>query len=145
MTLPRHLTYDCPEAWAEGEGLPKHWTKHPNKDLWFQQLAELKQHLWSQHIATLSEAEQQEIKAGTHPSQSHKFGDRAQPFTNLLHEELAWLGYDAKVTLLFYHLDRIVLCAALDRTPPGRLHGVPWLYRGFEVKYGFPDNTRSMT
>lgn len=142
MATPHHLTYDSLEAWAEGERLPKDWTKHPNRtqrDQWWKEFAELKQHLWTQHIATLTEIEQQEFKAGTHPSLSHKFRNRAQPFTDYLSEELARNGYGAEVTLVFYHLDRIVLFAALDRTPPGRLRGVPWLFRGFEVKYTFPD------
>jgi len=142
MTTLRHLTYDSLEAWAEGEELPKDWTKHPDKnqrDLWWQQYAELKQHLWAQHITTLTPEERKEFETRTHPSLSHKFSDRAQPFTGHLKEELARLGYNADVNLGFYHLDRIILAATLDRTPPGRLRGVPWLFRGFEIKYRFPD------
>jgi hypothetical protein len=138
----RHLNYDSLQAWAEGDGLPKDWTKHPDqkqRNMWWQQYAELKQHLWQRHIATLTPEEQQEFKAGTHPSLSHEFRDRAQPFTEYLKEELARQGYNAEVRLGFYHLDRIVLNAVLDRTPPDRLREVPWLFRGFEVFYRFPD------
>ena len=95
------------------------------RNLWWKQFGELKQQLWTQHIATLSEQEQQEFKTRTHPSLSHKFRERAQPFVLQLKEELARLGYGAEVMLGFYHLDRIVLNASLDRTPPGRRRGVP--------------------
>src|ERR1700677_4018593 len=137
----RHLTYASLEAWADGEGLPKNWTTHSDlsqRELWWQQFAELKQHLWSRHIATLSDEEQAEFKTRTHPSLSHEFSERAQPFTILLKDELARLGYNAQVRLGAYHGDRIVLSAKLDRMPPGGSRGVPWLFRGFEVKYGFP-------
>ncbi len=137
-----HLNYDSFEAWAEGEGLPKDWTKHPDKDqrdLWWHQYAELKQHLWQRHVATLTSEERQEFEARSHPSLSHDFRERAQPFTEYLKEELARRGYNAEVRLGFYHLDRIVLNAVLDRTPPDRLRGVPWLFRGFEVLYRFRD------
>lgn len=143
MTTPRHLTYDSLEAWAEGEGLPKDWTKHPDqnqRDLWWKQLAELKKHLWERHIATLTPEEQQQFEARTHPSLSHKYRDRAQPFIVSLKDELERLGYDAEVSFGFYHLDRIILSAGLDRTPAGRLREVPWLFRGFEIKYRFPDS-----
>jgi hypothetical protein len=142
MTVPKHLTYDSLEAWHEGERLPKDWTKHSDahqRAAWFQQFAELKQHLWEKHIASLSEAERKQFADRTHPSLSHRFKDRAAPFLEALKQEFARLGYTAEVSLGFYHLDRIVLSASLDRTPPGRLRGVPWLFRGFEIKYRFPD------
>lgn len=145
MSTPRHLDYDSLEGWAEGEHLPKDWTKHPNRDQWFKEYGELKQHLWQKHFATLNEAEQQEFKTGTHPSLSHKFCERAQPFTEVLREALVREGYGAEVSLIYYHMDRIILWAKLDRTPPVRLRGVPqglpWLFRGFEVRYSFPDAT----
>jgi hypothetical protein len=148
MTTPRHLAYDSLEAWAEGEGLPQDWTQHPDKnqrDLWWEQFVELKRHLWAEHLATLTSGEQQEFNARTHPSLSHKFHERAQPFTVQLRNELVRLGYDAEVALGFYHFDRIILSVTLDRTPRGRLRGVPWLFRGFEIKYRFPDDDADNT
>jgi hypothetical protein len=141
MTNPRHLSYDSLEAWAEGEKLPEDWTKHGDpqrRDQWWTEYAELKQHLWANHIESLSEEERKSFADGTHPSLRHEFRERALPYTGELARELARLGYSADVTLVFYHLDRIVLLAALDRTPPGGLRGVPWLFRGFEIKYRFP-------
>ena len=62
---------------------------------------------------------------GTHPSQSHRFRDRAQPIAQELQEVLASHAYAAKVEITYYHLDRIVLYAALPpehlgHTPAGR-------------------------
>ena len=141
MITPRYLSYDSLEAWAEGESLPADWMKHPDlaqRSLWWKQFEDLKQHLWSRHVATLAGEEQREFKAGTHPSLSHRFQEQAQPFTRQLQAELARLGYKANVKLGLYHGDRIVLSATLDRTPPRRAHDVPWFFRGLEVKYGFP-------
>ena len=103
---PKLLAYDSLDAWAEGERLPKDWTRFPDakqRDLWWTQYAELKQHLWSQHIATLTEDEQKQFKSGTHPSQSHKFRERALPFTTALQSELAKRGFLADVRIGIYH------------------------------------------
>jgi hypothetical protein len=153
MSTPRHLTYDSLEAWAEGENIPKDWESYPEKqrDVWITQFGELHELLRTRHLATLSEDEQQQFKARTHPSLSHKFQERAQPFTALLKEELARLGYCAEVTLGFYHFDNIVLDAHLDLPPPDWLNQVHWLrrgdrlrdlpslFRGFMVGYQFSD------
>jgi hypothetical protein len=146
MTTPRHLTYDSLEAWAEGEHLPKDWIKFPDTEKrknWFSQLAELKQHLWNRHIASLTEAEQNEFQNRTHPSLSHKFRDRAQPFTVEFQNHLASLGYKSEVKIIFGQMDRLLLHATLDKTPPNRLRGVPWLFRGFELRYTFPDTVEN--
>lgn len=143
MSIPKHLTYDSLEAWIEGEGLPKDWARHPDakrRAVWYAQFAELKEHLWTKHIASLPDEEQRQFSERTHPSLSHRFKERAQPFAAELKEALLRLGYVADVQVGFYHLDRIVLSAKLDKTPPEQLRGVPWLFRGFEVKYLFPVN-----
>ena len=145
---PRLLSYESLEAWQEGEGLPKNWLQHSDdrqRDIWLTQFTELRQHLWSLHIATLPEEEQRQFDEGVHPSMSHKFSDRALPFAVALKEELAKQGYGAEVKIGYYHCDRIVLSAVLDRTPPGRTKSVPWLFHGFEVHYRFPDTDAHTT
>jgi hypothetical protein len=99
---------------------------------------ELRQHLFAKHIKTLSRQERREFKQGTHPSQSHRFADRAEPFVALLREHLADLGFPGKVCLGWYHMDRIVLSADLDEDPGERQRELPWLFRGFEIKYNWP-------
>jgi len=132
-----HLKFDSLEAWGKGIGLPKDWTSHPDqaqRDLWWKQFTELKEHLWQKHISGLSDEEQEQFKDGTHPSLSHAFHERAQPFCELLRDDLKCQGIEAVVKIGFYHMDRIVLSAYLTELPPGGLPGSPWLFRGFEVK-----------
>ena len=132
-----HLKFDSLEAWGKGIGLPKDWTSHPDqarRDLWWKQFTELKEHLWQRHICGLSDEEQEQFKDGTHPSLSHAFHERAQPFCELLRDDLKCQGIEAVVKIGFYHMDRIVLSAYLAELPPGGLPGSPWLFRGFEVK-----------
>jgi hypothetical protein len=101
------------------------------------EFGELERFLFAQHLASLPEAEQQEYRAGTHPSQSHRFRDRAEPFVRQLQELLAGRGYAAKAEIGYYHLDRIVLYAALPRWPSEEEWPTwPWFFRGFQVRYG---------
>ena len=132
-----HLVYDSLEAWAAGNGLPKDWTKHPNqaqRDVWWQQFAELKEHLWQKHVSTLSPEEQQQFKDGTHPSLRHEYAERALPFCKLLEAELERKGLMSVVKIGYYHMDRLVLSVYLSDFPPAGLPGSPWFFRGFEVK-----------
>ena len=142
MSSPGHLSYDSIGAWIEGEHLPGDWRTHSDieqRNLWITQFAELREHLRSQHIASLTQQEQEELKTGQHPSLSWEFKDRAQPFTAALQRELASRGYVAEVSLGYYHFNNIVLHADLDRFPLGRLRGLPTFFCGFMVTYGFPD------
>ena len=132
-----HLAYDSLEAWAAGIGLPADWMKHPNqaqRNVWWKQFAELKQHLWQKHLSTLTQEEQRQLKDGTHPSLRHEYEERALPFCKLLEAELERQGLKSVVKIGFYHMDRIVLSTYLSELPPGGLPGSPWLFRGFEVK-----------
>jgi hypothetical protein len=125
------------EAWATGIGLPDDWTKHPDqaqRNVWWKQYAELKQHLWQKHLSTLTHEEQQQFKDGTHPSLRHEYAERALPFCKLLEADLERRGLMSVVKIGYYQMDRIVLSAYLSELPPGGLPGSPWLFRGFEIK-----------
>jgi hypothetical protein len=43
-----------------------------------------------------------------------------------------------------YHRDRIVLSATLDEDPGERRPELPWLFRGFEVLYHWPQGGGSV-
>lgn len=143
----RHLRYPSIQMWIEGEGL----TKTPffqiadpvERDRRITEYAELRDHLFAKHIKTLPREEQLQFAEGTHPSQSHRFADRAEPFVALLREHLAALGFPAEVCLGCYHLDRLVLSAHLDADPGERRSELPWLFRGFEIKYNWPRDKAS--
>jgi len=139
----RHLRYASVEAWVQGEGLTEAVFKIADpveRDRRITEYAELRQHLFARHIKTLSPQEQHEFKRGTHPSQSHRYADRAEPFTSLLREHLADLGFPCEVFLGWYHLDRLVLSADLVDEPGQRQRELPWLFRGFEIKYNWPQD-----
>jgi hypothetical protein len=137
----RHLRYPSIEAWFKGEGLTEPVFKIADlveRDRRIAEYGELRQHLFAKHIKTLSREERRKFKEGTHPSQSHRFADRAEPFVGLLREHLGSLGFPSEVCLGWYHMDRIVLTADLHDDPGERQHELPWLFRGFEIKYNWP-------
>jgi hypothetical protein len=136
----RHLTYPSVEAWLKGEGLTTSIVQIADpveRDRRITEYGELRRHLFANHAKTLSVAEQRQLKEGPHPSQSHSFAERAQPFAIFLREYLAHLGFNAQVSLGWYHMDRIVLYANLSEDPKERHAELPWLFRGFEIKYSW--------
>jgi hypothetical protein len=135
-----HLRHSSIAGWFKAEGLTgplSNIADEAERERRLHEYGELKRFLFARHLASLPEAEQQEYRAGAHPSQSHRFCDRAQPIAQELHEVLASRGYEAKVEIGFYHLDRIVLYAELSRWPGEETWPTwPWFFRGFEVIYG---------
>ena len=137
----RHLRYPSVEAWFKGEGLTVGVTRIADpteRDRRITEYGELRRHLFAKHVKTLSPDEQRQFENGTHPSQHHRFADLAEPFATSLRGHLASLGFGSKVCVGFYHFDRIVLSADLDADPGGRQRELPWLFRGFEIKYNWP-------
>ena len=143
LRYPSILHYPSVEAWFEGEGLTVPVVKIADpveRDRRITEYGELRRHLFAEHIKTLSWEEQLEFQEGTHPSQSHRFADRAERFVPLLREHLVSLGFPCEVCLGRYHMDRFVLSAGLDEDPGERRRELPWLFRGFEIKYHWPDS-----
>jgi hypothetical protein len=137
----RHLRYSSLEAWFEGEGLKDPFSAAADpteRNRRIMEWGELRQHLFAKHINTLSREEQRQFREGTHPSQSHHFAERAEPFAASLQAHLAALGFTATVDSGFDHGGRIVLSAELDTDPKERRPELPWLFRGFEIKYNWP-------
>lgn len=142
----RHLCYSSVEAWLKGEGLttPIVQIADPvERDRRITEYGELRQLLFKQHVKSLSAEEQSQLVEGLHPSQSHRFADRAEPFVSLLRDHLASVGFPAKVCLGMYHMDRIVLSVDLSEDPGERRVSLPWVFRGFEIKYGWPQDEAS--
>ena len=137
----RHLGYPSIEAWFKGEGLTEGIVEIADpveRDRRITEYGELRRHLFAKHMKTLSAEEQRQLKEGSHPSQSHQLADRAEPFVALLRDYLASLGFPAKVCLGWYQLDRIVITVDLDADPGEGYAQLPWLFRGFEIKYDWP-------
>lgn len=110
------------------------WNTAPNIDA----LAAVRQRHAARHIRSLPRDQRAAFAAGNHPSQSHHFVDAAQSFASRLTDHLAVLGIQASVSTALYHYDRIVLIAELALDPGDRLHTLPALFQGFEIKYDRP-------
>lgn len=136
-----HLRHTSVAAWFRAEGLPSPLSTiadEAERERRQREYGELQRFLFARHLASLPEAEQQEYRAGTHPSQSHRFRDRADPIARELQEELERRGYATTVEIGFYHLDRIILSARLPRWPgEEEWPSWPWFFRGFQVLYGY--------
>ena len=135
-----HLQYDSVEDWMTGENVPVGFINEPDpilRDKYIWQYGELRRHLYARHVVTLSRDEQHAINAGCHPSQSHRFADRAQLYCELLESHLVSLGLDvSEVHLGWYHMDRIVLTVETpEQLDASSYKRRPWLFQGFEIKY----------
>lgn len=144
----RHLRYNNLYDWFVGERVPERFVfldDPTEREKWITQYAELRQHLFDQHVRTLVPEEQMRIKEGRHPSQSHSGAEEASRYCESLVMHLADIGYRARVSIGFYHMDRIVLTAELDHMPAMAEYGklLPLYYDGFEIKYSGPETANS--
>src|SRR4051812_49123269 len=125
----RHLRYRSLEAWFKGEGLKDPFSAIADpaeRNRRITECGELCQHLFAKHIKSLSRDERRQFEEGTHPSQSHRFAERAEPFVTLLREHLSSMGFHSQVCLGWYHMDRIVLSVDLEADPCQRRPDLPW-------------------
>ena len=135
-----HLNYDSVESWMAAENVPCNFGMLDDDELrsrYIAEYGELRRHLFAKHAATLSAVDQQRLKSGEHPSQSHAFASDAEPYCALLASHLEKIGVVAdEIVLGWYHMDRIVLNVTLSDSyvDSGGKEG-PWLFQGFEVFY----------
>lgn len=86
-----HLRHGSIAGWFKAEGLVgplSDVADEAERERRLHEYGELKQFLFAKHLGSLPEAEQQEYRAGTYPSQSHRFRDRAEPIARQLREVL---------------------------------------------------------
>jgi hypothetical protein len=138
----KHLQYESVLAWIEGEKIPVPFTEIKDeklKDKYFDRLGELRRHLFDKHLKTLSQTERDQLKAGTHPSQSHEKVKDAKEFAEALHSQLFQHGLNVNVVPGCYHMDRVILSVRVDAdvSRESLIKLVPQFYRGFEVHVGF--------
>ena len=133
--------YDSIEEWMDKEKIPSGFFQIEDEQLrnkYIAEYGELRQHLFDRHIKTLSEEEQELFAKGEHPSQSHRYEEKAKPCAEELQEELSGLGFVEKVSIGYYHMDRIVFSVDINREISTEEYKmIPWLYKGFETKVGF--------
>jgi hypothetical protein len=141
------LSFHSIAEWGHCERVPKfEQLSGADLDLAIAQLCELREHLWQQHVASLSEELQRLIALGRHPSRSWECEDEARPFTPLLEDHLAGIGFPATASVGYYHGDQIVLNAQLKSAPdPSAFHRtLPEYFMGFSVMYTCAEEWRTV-
>lgn len=138
FTDKRHLDYRSIRAWIEGERIPTPITAIQDtklRDRYIEQFAELRRHLFDQHIKSLPKRERDLLACGQHPSQSHSRAKDAEPYAKRLFEAVRHLGCVESVKLGAYHMDRLVLnVMVLRELTRQELAELPDFFGGFEVK-----------
>lgn len=141
----KHLKYGSVEEWLEDENIPNGILNVDDKQLrdkYLKEYGELRQHLFDKHIKSLPKEDQELFEKGRHPSQSHEFKAKAKPYADALEKQLSSLGFVGNVSIGYYQMDRIVLSVDTNREISKEEHNmIPWLYKGFETKVGFPQPT----
>lgn len=132
-----HLRYPSVWHWIRAEGVPlplPSITDPAEREQRQCEYWELWRYLFVNHVASLSEAEQQAFREGRHPSQSHDHIEAAEPIAEELRSELAARGLLAEVSVARYLDGRTVMDVPLPEWPldeqwPDDLN----FFRGFEV------------
>jgi hypothetical protein len=99
--MPRHLRYRSMEEWRERENITSfRYPENPRLEARLQQqFEELRRHLWKRHLKQLTAEERKEIKAGKHPSQSHRHIEQARAIFEEFRSRVAGLSYVAEVSM----------------------------------------------
>src|ERR1700677_2062134 len=132
---PRHLRYRSMEEWRERENITSF--RHPENPRLEarlqQQFEELRRHLWKRHLKQLTPEERKDIKAGKHPSRSHKRIEQAREIFEEFRSRVAGLPYVAEVSMVAR--EQITFRVRLGQETSWQVwhEQVPPFYRGFEV------------
>jgi hypothetical protein len=134
----RHLKYSSIRAWIEGERIPIPVTSVQDekpRNQYLEQHAELRRHLFDEHLKSLAPNERDLLARGKHPSQSHSRAKKAEPYARQLFDSLKHLDCIKAVGPGAYHMDRLVLNVSVSRQPTAKeLAEIPDFFGGFEVK-----------
>jgi hypothetical protein len=139
---PRHLRYHSVEEWREQEKITSF--RHPGKPgleaRLTRQFEGLRRHLWKNHLRQLTKDEREQLKAGKHPSQSHKGFEQAKPVFEEFRSRVASQSYVEEVVMVPRHLQPIVFRVKLNQDVGWRVwqEHIPPFYRGFEVLVALP-------
>lgn len=119
-------------------GIPKDFIRIPDpveRARLFEEYIRIRDSFFRKHLGSLPRSERRQFATGTHPSQSHSLAKSAEPMAPELERHLADQGVPAIVQIGYYQMDRVVLSAELSTDPGAKSGELPWLFRGFEVKY----------
>jgi len=143
---PQHLRYRSVEEWRERENITSFWhPENPGLEVRLQRhLKQLREHLWKRHLKELTRDERNQIKTGTHPSQSHKGFEMAKPIFEEFRSRVAAHPFVEEVTMVTQHMKPIVFRVKVARGSTWRVwqEHIPPFYRGFEVVVTTAINTK---
>ena len=100
-----HLEYTSISRWFHGESVPKGFAleygsgRRPDYKVYMTHYCELRRHLYENHIKTLPEEIQKQLKSGQHPSQTHVKIKQAEPVLQRLKDILSGLDFVKDVSI----------------------------------------------
>jgi hypothetical protein len=118
-----HLEYNNISLWIHGESVPKGFFveygsgRRPDFKVYISQYCELRQHLFDNHIKTLPDEIQKQLKSGQHPSQSHSKIMQAEPVLQRLKDTLAGLDFVKDVSIKNAQMDLLQFNVILKNEP----------------------------
>ncbi len=143
---PRHLRYHSVEEWRARENVTSFMhPENPALEVRLQRhLKELRKSLWKQHLKRLTPKERKELKAGTHPSRSHKGFEQAKPIFEEFRAKVTGLPFVEEVTMVTRHMEPIIFRVKVARDATWRVwqEQIPPYYRGFEVVITAASNSK---
>lgn len=132
-----HLRYPSVWRWFQAEGVPCPFTlivDPTDRERRQEEHQQLWQYLFAKHLAELPEEEQQRVRVGLHPSQSHDRAEAAEPTAERLRGQLAARGIAAEVTVARYCDGRTALDVLLPEWPmEGQWPDDLSFFEGFEA------------
>src|SRR5688572_25733446 len=111
------MKYRTIREWINAESIPTPIGEIADphlRDKHMAQFVVLRNHLFAQHLSTLSSEEQLQYQNGVHPSLSWRFKDRAEVYAQMFDAYLRQFGFTVqKVDITYWHGDELFLTARL--------------------------------
>ena len=123
-------------------GLPEGWTSESDPELsarYFESYRSVREQIFREHLAMISEQERVLIEAGEHSAQSHERGEAARLIADELEAALGERGINfvEKVEIGAYHGDRLIFSILVnsDIDQAEAEAKLPFYFHGFETRW----------
>jgi len=135
-----HLEYKSISSWFHGESVPKGFAveygsgRRPDFKVYVDQYCELRKHLFDNHIKTLPDEIQKQLKSGQHPSQTHAKIMQAEPVMQRLKTILSGLDFIDNVSIKNAQMDLVQFNVILKTEPTvEQAELIPEFFEGYIV------------
>jgi hypothetical protein len=142
-----HLEYTNISSWVQGESVPKGFGleygsgRRPDYKIYMTQYCELRQHLFDNHIKTLPDEIQKQLKCRQHPSQSHSKIKQAEPVLQRLKNNLAGLDFIKDVSIKNAQMDLVQFNVILKNEPTlEQAEMIPEYWEGYIINMVWSHN-----